>query len=71
MTSGKVGYVGKGIAIAVGGGLMLLCFGVFCLARARHLSRADVRTTSPVSYWRTRPAMVPMNAYRRSVAALT
>jgi hypothetical protein len=84
---GKIGYVGKGIAIAVVGGLMLvgalthdpsqsgnldhalrtllsfpfgrglvvliaaglLCFGVFCLARARHLSRAHVRTTSPVS----------------------
>jgi hypothetical protein len=84
---GKIGYIGKGIAIAIVGGLMLvgalthdesqsgnldhalrtlltypfgqslvvviaagmLCFGVFCLARARHLSRAHVRSTAPVS----------------------
>ena len=96
---GKIGYVGKGIAIAVVGGLMLvgalthdpsqsgnldhalrtllrypfgrglvvliaaglLCFGVFCLARARHLSRAHVRTTSPVS-----PSTVSPNHRRRT-----
>jgi hypothetical protein len=84
---GKIGYIGKGIAIAIVGGLMLvgaltrdesqsgnldhalrtlltypfgqtlvvvisagmLCFGIFCLARARHLSRAHVRTTAPIS----------------------
>ena len=96
---GKIGYIGKGIAIAIVGGLMLvgaltrdesqsgnldhalrtlltypfgqtlvvviaagmLCFGIFCLARARHLSRAHVRTTAPIS-----PSPVSPNHRRRT-----
>ena len=80
---GKLGYAGKGLAIAIVGALIVIggltrhaarsrdldhalrqllsypfgqallvliaagfiCFGVFCLARARHLSRSDMRPT--------------------------